>query len=127
MPYGILKYTKPLPLVYIVVAGLKIMLMLLLMPSLKLYGVIIAALVSAALEVVLLRVSIKGMFRFRFNFFKIVVAPMSLFVLIMVLEPSMGFSNPYLIHLIYLFSCIGVLWWAYRNEIKLLNPFQSRV
>ncbi|HZI24535.1 MAG TPA: oligosaccharide flippase family protein, partial [Chryseolinea sp.] len=72
VPYGILKYTKPLPLVYIVVAALKIGLMLLLMPSLKLYGVVIASLVSSAVEVFLLRFSIKSMFIFRFNFFKIV-------------------------------------------------------
>jgi O-antigen/teichoic acid export membrane protein len=126
MPYGILKYTKPLPIVYVIVAGLKIVLMLALMPSLKIYGVIVASLVSSALEVVLLRASIKDMFKFHFNFFKIVGAPMILFLLIMVLEPIMGFSQPYLIHFIYLFSCGGLLLWAYRNEIRLINPFQSQ-
>jgi O-antigen/teichoic acid export membrane protein len=126
MPYGILKYTKPLPIVYVIVAGLKIVLMIVLMPSLKIYGVIVAGLVSSALEVVLLRSSIKDMFTFRFNFFKIVGAPMILFLLIMVLEPIVGFSQPYLIHFIYVFSCGGLLWWAYRNEIRLINPFQSQ-
>ena len=126
MPYGILKYTKPLPIVYMIVAGLKIVLMLVLMPSLKIYGVIAASLVSSAFEIVLLRSSIKDMFQFRFNFFKIVGAPMILFLLIIVLEPIIGFSQPYLIHFIYLFSCGGLLWWAYRNEIRLINPNLSQ-
>ncbi len=126
MPYGILKYTKPLPVVYVIVAGLKIVLMVVLMPSMKIYGVIVAGLVSSALEVVLLRTSIRDMFQFRFNFFKIVGAPMMLFLLIMALEPIIGFSQPYLVHSIYLFACGGLLWWAYRNEIQLINPFQSK-
>jgi O-antigen/teichoic acid export membrane protein len=125
-PYGILKYTKPLPGVYVIVAAVKIILMLVLMPTLKVYGVIIASLVSAGLEIVMLRYRIMDMFTFRFNFFKIVGAPMILFLLIMTLEPIIGFSQPYLIHFIYLFSCGGLLWWAYRNEIRLINPFQSQ-
>jgi O-antigen/teichoic acid export membrane protein len=126
VPYGILKYTKPLPLVYVMVAAIKIILMILLMPSFGVFGVIMAALTSAAFETVLLRNSIKEMFKFRFNFFKIVGAPLILFVLIMVLEPIVGKSYPYTIHLVYLASCVGLLWWAYRNEIQLLNPLQAR-
>lgn len=125
-PYGILKYTKPLPIVYIIVAGIKILLMLLLMPSLQIYGVIIASLVSAGLEIIMLRYGVKKMFQFRFNFFKIVGAPMILFLLIMMVEPLLGQRYPYTIHLIYLVSCGGLLWWAYRKEIQALNPFQSR-
>jgi O-antigen/teichoic acid export membrane protein len=125
-PYGILKYTKPLPTVYLVVAAIKIGLMLVLMADLQIYGVVVASLIGAALEIVLLRTSIKHMFQFRFNFFKIVGAPLILFMLIMVLEPAMGQSYPYTIHLVYLVSCVALLWWAYRNEIQLLNPLQSR-
>lgn len=124
-PYGILKYTKPLPAFYFVVAGIKIVLMLLLMPHLQIYGVIIASLLSAAFEIVLLRQGIKKTFDFRFNFFKIVGAPAILFFLIIVLEPLMGESYPYLIHAVYFLSCTALLWWAYRKEIQLLNPFQS--
>ena len=126
VPYGILKYTKPLPVVYIIVAAIKIILMVLLMPTFGVFGVIIAALTSAALEIVLLRTSIRDMFKFRFNFFKIVAAPLILFIMIIVLEPIVGQSYPYAIHLVYLTSCVGLLWWAYRNEIQLLNPLQSR-
>ena len=126
VPYGILKYTKPLPVVYIVVAGLKIVLMLLLMPSLELYGVVIASLASSAVEVVLLRFSIGNMFTFKFNFFKIVGAPAMLLMIIILFEVVFGTTNPYVLHGFYLVVCGGLLWWAYRNEIKLINPFPLR-
>jgi O-antigen/teichoic acid export membrane protein len=126
VPYGILKYTKPLPIVYVAVVAVKIVLMLLLMRSLNVYGVVIASLVSSFLEIVLLRFSIRDMFKFRFNFFKIVGAPLVLFLIIVMLEPIYGQSYPYLIHAAYLVSCAGLLWWAYRKEIQLLNPFQAR-
>ena len=75
--------------------------MILLMPSFGVFGVIIAALISAALEIVLLRNGIKDMFQFRFNFFKIVGAPLILFIMIVVLEPIDGaklslYHSPYL-------------------------------
>jgi O-antigen/teichoic acid export membrane protein len=125
VPYGILKYTKPLPVVYFIVAAMKIILMIFLMPSFGVFGVIIAALTSAVFEIILLRNGIKDMFHFRFNFFKIVGAPLILFMMILVLEPVVARSYPHTIHLIYLVSCVGLLWWAYRHEIQLLNPFQS--
>jgi O-antigen/teichoic acid export membrane protein len=125
-PYGILKYTKPLPFVYIVVAGVKIVLMLVLMPQLHIYGVIVASLASAALEIILLQYSIKSMFRFKFNYFKIIGAPMILFLLIVVFEPLFGQRYPYTIHISYVVACTLLLWWAYRKEIQVLNPFQQQ-
>lgn len=124
-PYGILKYTKPLPVVYLLVAGLKIVLMLTLMPFLEVYGVIAASLVSAIIEIIMLRYGIKKMFRFQYNFFKIVGAPMILFLFIIILEPLFGNQNPYLVHSVYFLSCAGLLWWAYRREVQVINPFQS--
>jgi O-antigen/teichoic acid export membrane protein len=124
-PYGIMKFTKPLPLIYFVVAAIKIVLMLVLMPGMKVYGVVIASLISAAIEIVLLRFSIRKMFKFQFNFFKIVGAPLALFLLITIIEPLAGKSYSTMLHAVYLFSCVGLLWWAYRNEVKLVNPFRS--
>jgi O-antigen/teichoic acid export membrane protein len=40
VPYGILKYTKPLPVIYMIVSGLKIALIFLLVGSMNIYGVI---------------------------------------------------------------------------------------
>lgn len=125
-PYGILKYTKPLPLIYLIIASIKIVLMLLLMPVLSIYGVIAASLVSAVIEIILLEYNIKSMFRFRFNFFKIVGAPMILFLLIMVAEPILGQRYPYTIHSLYMIACALLLWWAYRKEIQFINPFQQQ-
>lgn len=125
-PYGILKYTKPLPLIYLVIASIKIVLMLLLMPVLQIYGVIIASLVSAAVEIVLLQHNVKSLFRFKFNFFKIVGAPMILFLLIIILEPLFGQRYPYVVHLVYVIGCALLLWWAYRKEIQVINPFQQQ-
>lgn len=125
-PYGILKFTKPLPLIYVAIASIKIVLMLLLMPVLHIYGVIIASLVSAVIEIILLQYKIKSMFRFKFNFFKIAGAPMILFLLIMILEPMLGQRYPYTIHSIYLIACTLLLWWGYRKEIQVLNPFQQQ-
>jgi O-antigen/teichoic acid export membrane protein len=125
-PYSILKYTKPLPIIYLVVASLKIIIMLVLMTRFGIYGVIIASLTSALIEIVLLHRNIRTKFQFRFNVFKIVVAPMILFFLIIFLEPTLGKNHPFSIHLFYLLSCGGLLWWAYRHEIRLINPFTSR-
>lgn len=125
-PYGVLKHTKPLPFIYLLVAILKIGLMLLLMPHMQVYGVIMASLISAVVEIIVLRYSIKDKYLFNFNGFKIVIAPMILFLLIILLEPFIGKDYPYSIHLFYLISCGGLLWWAYRNEIRLINPFQAR-
>ncbi len=124
-PYGILKYTKPLPLIYLVVSALKIIILIVLVRELRVYGVIIASLVSAVVEVILLRTGMKGIFQFKFNIFKIIVAPLVLLLVIIILEPLIGNVYPIETHLFYLLSCAGLLWWAYRNEIQLLNPFRT--
>ena len=124
-PYGILKYTKPLPIIYLVVSGLKIGLVVLLINRYNIIGIIMASIFSAVVEIILLRVCVKGRFQFKFNLFKVVLAPMILLVLIVILEPWVGIQRPFAVHLFYVISCGGILWWAYRNEIKLINPFHS--
>jgi len=125
VPYGILKYSRPLPLIYLVVSVLKIALMTLLISRLTIFGVIMASLISALVEIILLKKSLKNMFQFKFNLFKIVLAPLILLVLIIVMEPVIGLQYPNPTHLFYLMSCGGLLWWAYRNEIQLINPFRA--
>lgn len=123
VPYGILKYSKPLPLIYLAVSVLKIVLMILFMSTLTVYGVIIASLISALFENILLRAGLKKVFLFKFNMFKMIVAPLILLVLILILEPTVGIRYPNPIHIFYIATCGGLLWWGYRNEIQLLNPF----
>lgn len=123
-PYGILKYVKPLPVIYMIISVLKILLMVVLIKPLNVYGVIVASVISAMVELVLLRKGLKGVFHFRFNMVKLVVVPMILFLLIVVAEPLVGGKYPYTVHIVYLVSCGGLLWWAYRNEIQAINPFR---
>jgi len=123
VPYGILKYTKPLPVIYLIVSGLKIVLIVLMIGRASIYGIIAASLISSVIEIVLLRTNLTKMFRFDFNIFKMLVAPLILLAVIFVLEPLAGIHHPYTVHLFYAASCGGLLWWAYRNEIGLINPF----
>jgi len=122
-PYGILKFTKPLSGIYLLVSALKILLMWVTIREYGLYGVIAASILAAVLEIVLLRNGIKHMFRFRYNAFKILVAPAAIFFLIVTMEPLFGTSAPTAVHLSYVLACFILLGWIYRNEIKLINPF----
>jgi O-antigen/teichoic acid export membrane protein len=122
VPYGILKHSKPLPGIYIVVSAIKILVIILLVKQYEIYGIVIASVVSAILEIILLKVTIRNRFEFRFNFYKIVGAPVLLFLLIVILEPLYGAEHPYLLHTFYLLACLAMLWWVYRNDIKLIDP-----
>ena len=92
----------------------------------ELYGIIIASLVSAIVEVVLLYFTIRGRFQFRFNFFKIVLVPVVFFVMVLVLEPLFGNKMPFLIHSVYVFVCLFLLWWVYRRELKFIIPLNNQ-
>jgi len=122
-PYGILKYTKPLSLIYLAVSAVKIFVMWILIGRLEIYAVIIASMVAAVLEIILLRSGLRGRFTFRYNPFKILVAPAVLFVLIIVAEPLFAGAAPFMTHALYLALCVALLLWIYRNEVKLINPF----
>jgi O-antigen/teichoic acid export membrane protein len=123
-PYGILKYTKPMPAIYLLVSGVKIGLTVLLIKNYEVYGVIASSLISAVLEIVLLRFNLGEKFIFRYNLFKVIVAPMVLFGLILGLEPWLGAKYPFAVHSFYMVCCGGILWWIYRREITLINPFK---
>jgi O-antigen/teichoic acid export membrane protein len=126
LPYGTLKYTKPLPLIYFFVSALKIALIIWLIGQFSIYSIIIASVISAAVEIVLLRFSIKSLFVFKFNAFKILYAPLLLLGLIFCLEPVFGATYPYLLHSFFVLCCIALLWWTYRNELRLINPFSTK-
>jgi O-antigen/teichoic acid export membrane protein len=123
-PYGILKYTKPLPMISAIAAIVKIGMTVLLITKFSIYGVIIASLLSAIVEILLLRFNIQGKFRFSYNYFKIIIAPITLIAIIMILEPFLGNVAPFILHLFYTLCCTILLAWVYRNEIRLLNPFK---
>ena len=119
-PYSVLKYTKPLPAIYMIVSAVKIGMIILLLDRYHTYGVITASFCSVVVEIVLLRLFVQDRFTFRYNIFKMIVAPASLFLMIMILEPMFSDDYGWLVHAIYLLTCGGLLWWTYRNEIRAL-------
>jgi O-antigen/teichoic acid export membrane protein len=125
VPYGILKYTKPLPVIYMIVSILKIVLIFLLVGLMNIYGVILASAICGIVEIVMVRLNLRNVFEFQFNVMKVIVIPLILLILIVTLEPTLGLLYPDAVHFFYLISCVGLLLWAYKNEITLINPFNS--
>jgi O-antigen/teichoic acid export membrane protein len=121
-PYGILKYTKPLSGIYLIVSVVKIGVMWLAIDRFGLFGVIAASIIASIVEIILLKATLRKIFRFQYNASKIWVAPGIIFITIMILEPLFGTSIPGLIHITYLLMCLGLLGWIYRNEIRLIKP-----
>ncbi len=122
-PYGILKFTKPLPLIYTVAVIIKIAGIILLVQRFGIMGVITASLLSMSVEIILLYKAVKTQFNFRFNMFKIIVAPLLLSILIILSESLLPSAWQLVMHLTYCIICVIILVWAYRLEIKQLNPF----
>jgi energy-converting hydrogenase Eha subunit A len=88
-----------------------------------LFGVIFSSIIAAVVEIILLHSGIRARFNFQYNRFKILVVPAVVFSCILVLEPMFGDTSPNLTHLLYVVGCILLLLWVYRQEIKLVKPF----
>jgi O-antigen/teichoic acid export membrane protein len=123
-PYGILKYTKPLSGIYLIVSVIKISLMWMMIERFGVFGVIGASFVAAVAEIVLLRSAVRTRFAFHYNIVKILVAPGIIFVMILIMEPLLGDTLPNVIHLFYLVSSLVLLGWVYRREIRLMDPLR---
>lgn len=119
LPYGALKYTKPLPAIYLVISVVKIGLMLIFIRQHGIMAVIGASIISSMLEVLFLHFRIKDKFIFRFNAFKIIAAPLLLGAIILVLESTLNINKD-ILHALYLIFSLLILIWLYRNEIRLL-------
>lgn len=122
IPYGILKYTKPLPVIYLIVAATKIGAMFILIKHLGIYGVIVSSLLSYWMEVFLLYLWGSNRFQYTFNIFKMLLAPIALAILIVSVEFLIGSQYGLLLHIFYFSTCITLIMWAYRNEIRLISP-----
>jgi O-antigen/teichoic acid export membrane protein len=125
LPYGAIKWTKPLPVIYLLISSIKIGLMLLFIRQYGVMAVIGASLLSSVVEVVFLRFSIKHKFHFQFNKLKIIAAPLILGVTILISESAINFNKDVL-HGLYLAFCILILSWLYRNELKLIITSKSK-
>jgi O-antigen/teichoic acid export membrane protein len=118
-PYGALKFSKPLPVIYLIISLVKIVLIVTLINYYEVYAVIAAALVSTILEIYLLRSFIKDKFKFKFNYIKLIAAPTVLAILIGLTEALSPFHQ-YARYSFYLIFCLVVLIWLYRTELKIL-------
>ena len=121
IPFGILKYNKPLPLIYVAVAAVKIVLLLVFVREYGLYAAIGASLIAYVFEIFLLYLVGKSKYGYTFNGFKLLIAPVALMLLIVTLEPLFSKNFSTLLHLLYASATILLLVWAFRNEMKLFK------
>lgn len=121
LPYSILKYTKPLPIIYAVVSVVKIGGMVLLVEKLGIMGVVISTAASIVVEIAMLYFLSKDRFDFRFNEYKILITPLVLLTIIVIAESTMQLESINLRHFIYGALCILMLSFVYRTELKTLK------
>jgi O-antigen/teichoic acid export membrane protein len=121
IPYGVLKHTKPLPLISLFVSALKIALMLLFVRQFEIYGIIAAALISLVIEIWLLKYVLTDKFNFQFNPFKLIITPALLLGLVVLIEPFIPQNLKVYVHLFYLIITGVSLLWTYRNDLNLFK------
>jgi O-antigen/teichoic acid export membrane protein len=123
LPYTILKYTKPLPIIYSVVAFVKIGGVVLLANYMGVKGVILASGLSLVVELLLVYSFSKNRFSFKFNVRKILLAPILLLVIILFGEIFLSNIYDVLRELFYSFISVIILWLTYRNDLKTIKIF----
>jgi len=119
MPFAALKYSKPLPLYYLFLAFFKITFMYLFTAYYGLLAIIAATLITYLIEILLLYIGIRNIFKIKLNNFKMIFAPMTIALLILTGETiirTLNLSYTW-IHPIYIFVSVILLIWFYRNEL----------
>jgi O-antigen/teichoic acid export membrane protein len=124
VPYNVLKKMKQLTFLSFFISVVKIGLMAIFIMQWQVMGVIASAALAYTIELVLLWYFLKQDYQMKFNGFKLIVAPMFLLLVIVVTEPILGSKFPTIVHLGYAALCALLLWFSYRNELKLVNPFK---
>lgn len=120
LPYAALKYSKPLPWIYLGISIPKICLMALFVSHYGVYAVIGSAIVCTGLEVFLLWWGVRDKFYFKMNMAKLILAPL-LLALTMVIVFTLTGKTGYGIQSLYLLLCVALLGALYRNELKQLK------
>src|SRR6185369_9819876 len=114
MPYAALKYAKPLPLFYLIIVAVKILAMVLLIPSLGIQGVIVSTWIGYSVELLVLFFGVRKKFAIQFNAFKLIIAPLLMAGVIIIAEPLVSDQYQLHLHAGYIAFGIGLLAWAYR-------------
>lgn len=121
LPYNTMKHSKPLPVIFMIVAVGKVAVSYLLIKQFGIYGAIAATVMAAGGEVVLLWLWMRAKFAYFFNPLKLIIGPLLLMVTVLVSEPLLHFSFPWQAHLGYVLLTCLLLVWLYRKEIVLLD------
>lgn len=124
VPYNVLRKMQRLTILNFFISAIKIALMIILIKKWQIYGVIASSAVTFAIEIVLLWYYLKEDFTMKFNGFKLAIGPLLLFSIVVLIEPMLGNEYPTIIHLSYGIVCAILLWFAYRNELKLISPLK---
>jgi O-antigen/teichoic acid export membrane protein len=122
--YNILKKMDRITWISFIVTAIKIGMLIVLVPQWDLYGVVAAAFIASILEIIMLWFFLKNDFQFRYNWVKLIGAPALLIAVVLLSEPFLGTRYPLYLHVGYTILCLGVLWFAYRNEFKLLTTLK---
>jgi O-antigen/teichoic acid export membrane protein len=99
--------------------------MVLLIPKYGVMGLIISTWIGYLVEIVLLYLGIRKKFEIEFNALKLIAAPLSLALAVVIFEPLFGNTFELLTHVGYVVIAGLILLWAYRNELKVFDwsPF----
>lgn len=124
LPYGALKFSKPLPVIYMGVSMFKLLVILLLIRHFEVYAVITAALLSSLVEAYLLWRGVRDKFDFYFNKVKIIIAPLILAALIGISQ-QFFFWGSLFNYTFYVIICLVILTVLYRRELLSLMAGKS--
>ncbi len=117
LPYSTKKYSKPLPVIFAIVAIIKTALSWVLIREYGIYGAIAATVFAGGGEIILLWAWMKDRFKYVFNPFKLIGAPLLLLAFVIAFEPLLGNSYGWQLHVGYLILTAVMLLWFYRREI----------
>ena len=122
MPYNVLRKMQRLTILNFLISILKIGLMIVLILKWQIMGIIVSSIISYGIEMILLWYYLKDDYKMKFNSFKLLTAPLFLFFLILLTEPFVPSFYLSFVHLGYGVICAILLWFSYRNEMKLISP-----
>lgn len=121
IPYNVLKKMQRLTALNFFISIFKIGLMIILILKCQIMGVIISSAAAYFVEMLLLWYYLKKDYTMKFNVFKLMIAPLFLFFVIIGIEPIVNENFTTWIHLGYGLICGALLWFSYRNELKLIR------
>jgi O-antigen/teichoic acid export membrane protein len=125
MPFAAIKYSKPLPVIYLFVAVLKISLLFFLIPIIGIEGAVFATIVSYVAEIILLFIFIHKKFKIKMNASKLLWSPLALILFIVTIKYTNFFADK--ISNLFLFAfTITMLLFVYRKELTQLYQTTSK-